>query len=122
MVRGEIWLVNLPFTGNSIQGGGIRPMIIASNTMACKYSPVIHAIPTTGQAKKRMPTHVQIPISCGLIRTSTALCEQVMLLPKDAFIKKVGYCNDYVMDKIDRSILIQFGLVTKETVNNFAYA
>lgn len=119
--RGDIWLVNLPFTGNSIQGGGIRPMIVASNSMCCKHSSVIHAIPTTGQSKKWMPTHVKISASSsGLLRDSIALCEQVMLLPKDSFQTKVGSCNDLTISKLNQALCIQFGLI--ENRNNIAYA
>ena len=110
--RGDIWLVNLPFTGNSIQGGGIRPMIIVSNSMACRYSPVIHAIPLTGQTKRWIPTHVEISANdTGLLRDSIALVEQIQLLPREMFGTKVGKCSDYIMDKLDRAIGIQFGLI-----------
>jgi len=109
--RGQIYLVNLPQTNNSIQGGGIRPVVIVSNSMACKYSPVLHVVPITSRIKRWMPTHVEITMSSGLIKTSTALVEQIQLLPKDAIIKCVGRCNDYILGRIDRAIGIQFGLV-----------
>jgi len=119
--RGDIWLVNLPFTGNSIQGGGIRPMIIASNSMACRYSPVIHAIPLTGQTKRWIPTHVEISANeSNLIKNSIALVEQIQLLPKEIFETKIGFCSDYIVDKLDRAIKIQFALI--ENKNNIAYA
>ena len=115
--RGDIWLVNLPFTGNSIQGGGIRPMIVASNSMCCKHSSVIHAIPTTGQSKKWIPTHVKISASSsGLLRDSIALCEQVMLLPKDSFQTKVGSCSDPIISKLNQALSIQFGLEYKNNI------
>jgi len=119
--RGDIWLVNLPFTGNSIQGGGIRPMIIASNNLACRYSPVIHAIPLTSQTKKWIPTHVEISVAdSGLIKNSIALVEQIQLLPKEIFETKISSCSDYIIDKLDCAIKIQFALV--ENKNNAVYA
>ena len=120
MLRGEIWLVNLPFTGNSIQGGFQRPMLIIANNKACEYSPVIHALPLTSQSKKWMPTHVEISTSSWLIKNSTALCEQTMLLSKDVFINKIGVCDDLTMRKIDQGISIQFGL--SFNTNKMAYA
>lgn len=114
--RGEIFLVDLGNKSGSIQGFK-RPMIIVSNLMACKYSPIIHAVPTTGQIKRWMPTHVEIPMSSGLLKSSIALCEQVQLLNREDFINKVGACDNYIMSKIDHSLAIQFGLVGVESKN-----
>lgn len=120
MQRGEIYLVNLGNGVGSIQSGFMRPMIIVSNSLACKYSPVIHAVPMTGQIKKWMPTHVEISASTtGLLRNSTALCEQVQLLPRDVFTSKIGCCDDYIMNKISDALKVQFQLT--ETKNNFVY-
>jgi mRNA interferase MazF len=122
--RGEIYLVDLGKGAGSIQSF-IRPMIIVANELACKHSPVIHALPTTGQLKRWMPTHVEISASSnGLLRNSTAMCEQIQLLSREIFTKSkyIGCCNDYVMEKIDQGIAVQFGLVGLETKNNIAYA
>ena len=118
--RGEIYLVNLGNGIGSIQGF-TRPMIIVANSMCCKYSPVIHAVPTTGKLKRWMPTHVEVGASTtGLLRDSIALCEQLQLLPREAFAEKIGCCDSYIMDKISDGLRIQFDLV--ETKNNIAYA
>jgi len=114
--RGEIYLVNLGSGVGSIQGGFHRPMIIVSNNKANCFSPVIHAIPLTSKTKKWMPTHVEIPTSVGLQRESTALCEQLMLLPIEQFSQKIGFCNDFIMSKVDAGIMVQFGLL--ENKNN----
>ncbi len=96
-------------------------MIIASNAMCCKYSSVIHAIPTTGRSKKWMPTHVEISAhDSGLIKNSIALCEQVMLLSKDSLQTKVGSCSDLVIDKLNQALCVQFGLA--ENKNNIVSA
>jgi len=49
--RGDIFLVNLGEGVGSIQGGFMRPMIVVANPMCCKYSSVIHAVPTTTKSK-----------------------------------------------------------------------
>jgi len=120
--RGDIFLVNLPDSKGSIQGGFMRPMIVVANPLCCKHSSVIHAVPTTGRVKKWMPTHVEILVNSnsGLLRDSTALCEQVQLLTKDMLIEKIGHCGNYIMDEIDRGLMVQFGLV--EGRNNVACA
>jgi mRNA interferase MazF len=123
--RGEIYLVDLGNKGGSIQGF-MRPMIIASNELACKYSPVLHAIPTTSQLKRWLPTHVEVSAySSGLLKDSTAMCEQIQLLPREMFSKFVGCCTDSVMKQLDRGIAVQFGLVDLvgvENKNKYVYA
>jgi len=110
--RGDICLVNLPDSGGtSLQNGFQRPMIIASNNKANQYSSVIHAIPLTTKAKRWMPTHCIIPTSTGLARESTAMCEQIMLLPKKSFSQKIAFCDDFIMSKVDAGIMVQFGLM-----------
>ena len=84
---------------------------MASNNLSLTYSPVIHAIPITSQKKKALPTHVEIPMSTGITMTSTALCEQSMLLSKDSFIKCVGMCDSRTMGNINEALKIQFDLI-----------
>jgi len=119
--RGEIWLVDLPFTGNSIQGGGIRPVVLCSNNMANLHSPILHYVPLTTRKKPSLPTHTEIDTDSGIIRKSTVLCEQVMPLPKTAFKECIGFCNEKVMDKVDFCLAVHLGLVKLVNRNNVAY-
>lgn len=112
MQRGDIWLIEFPFSQNSIQRG-IRPAILVSNNMANNHSGVLHVVPTTTKNKNKLPTHVQITKDCGLLNNSTALCEQSMLVSKEAFIKQVGVCDSYTTSKIDNALMVQFGLFNK---------
>jgi len=118
--RGDIYLVNLGEGVGSIQGGFMRPMIVVANLMCCKYSSVIHAVPTTTKSKKYIPTHVEISTNTGLRIVSVALCEQVQLLNKSMLVEKIGHCDNYIMSKISDALRIQFDL--GETKNNVAYA
>ena len=118
--RGDIYLANLGEGVGSIQGGFMRPMIVVANPMCCKYSSVIHAVPTTTKSKKYIPTHVEISTNTGLRIVSVALCEQVQLLNKSMFVEKIGHCDNYIMSKISDALRIQFDL--GETKNNVAYA
>lgn len=118
MLRGDIYLANLPKIGGSIQDG-IRPVIIFSNNYANRFSPVIHVIPMSSSTTKRsLPTHVEIPYHCGTIRSSIALCEQTMPICKDNLVKRVGRCDELTMNRIDIAISIQMGLVTSYTDKN----
>jgi len=120
--RGEIWLVDLGTKEGSIQGF-LRPIIVVSNSLCCKYSPVLHGVPTTTQLKRWMPTHIEI-LACdsGLLKNSTAMCEQIQLLPRESLIKYIGYCRNNIIKEIDKGIAIQFGLIGVENKNDFAYA
>lgn len=125
MKRGEIYLVNLPESGRSIQSK-LRPAIVISNDLANKYSPVIHVCPISSKSNKNnLPTHVELSTRCGLITISTALCEQSMLISKDVFIKKIGQCDNLTMLRIDDALKIQFGLTKQNNPVNdlqLAYA
>jgi len=119
--RGEIWLVDLPFTGNSIQGGGIRPVVLCSNNMANLHSPILHCVPLTTRKKPSLPTHLEIDIDCGIIRKSTVLCEQIMPLPKSVYKERIGFCNEKVMNKVDFCLSVHLGLFGFVKRNNIAY-
>jgi len=121
--RGDIYIVNLPDAKGSIQSKQ-RPAVIISNNLANHYSPVLHICPLTSvTSKSKLPTHITVNKSCGLIRDSIALCEQTMLVAKDVVIEdKIGVCDKETMKRIDVGIAIQFGLIEIGTKNNIAYA
>jgi mRNA interferase MazF len=111
--RGDIVIVDIPQTAGSKQYG-VRPMIVCCNLQACKYSPVITAVPVTSNLdKKKLPTHVIINEDSGLYRTSLALVEQMMPVDKSTILKTVGRCTMEQMTQIDRAIMIQNGLSTE---------
>jgi len=109
MIRGEIFIVDLPMTSSSLQSG-CRPCILISNNKANIHSPLVHVIPLTTKKKNNLPTHVEISQDCGLLVTSTALCEQSMLIPKEYIKEKVGQCDFNTLKKIEKALSIQFGL------------
>jgi len=128
LTRGDIYLATVENNvGGSVQNICQRPMIIISNQMSLLHSPVIHAIPLSSKVfKKWMPTHISVPMaSSGLLKDSVALCEQVMLLPKEVFSnKKIGSCNNMIINKLEEGLMVQFGLFNhnQNARNNVAYA
>lgn len=111
MKRGEIWLANLGHQEGSVQGG-IRPVIIISNDKNNEYSPTVNVIPITSNLNKNpLPVHVLVGVECGLLKPSIALVEQDTTIDKVKLIRKIGQCTPEVMDKINRAILIQKGLI-----------
>ena len=107
--RGEIYLVNLGNQKGSIQSGK-RPVIIISNNMNNKYSPIVNVLPITSKTKNNIPVHVRIGVESGLIKESTILAEQNIPINKDQIIKYVGKCNKYKMYEIEKALLIQNGI------------
>lgn len=118
--RGQIWIVDIPETGKCVQYGKGRPVILCTNDVANLHSPVLHAIPLTTQRKPTLPTHTEVDTNCGLYKRSTALCEQLMLIPKDYFKEYISSCDEKTMRRIDFCMAIQLGLVKlikKDTVS-----
>jgi mRNA interferase MazF len=111
MKRGEIWLANLGKREGSIQSG-IRPVIIVSNDKNNEHSPTVNVIPITSNINKNnLPVHVYIGIECGLLKPSVALVEQDTTIDKTMLIKKIGQCTYQTMERINKAILIQKGLI-----------
>jgi mRNA interferase MazF len=119
MKRGEIYLANLPvISGTSIQNG-VRPVIVVSNEQCNLHSSVINIVPITSKLNKtNVPTHVTISTECGLKMESVALCEQSMLVSKDALFRKIGECDSRTISKISMGILVQFGLLQFTFLSN----
>ena len=110
LIRGGIYIVNLPNSGGSIQSKQ-RPCVLVSNNMANFYSSVLHVCPISSQVSKaKLPTHIRMK-NCGLVRESIALCEQLMLVNKDTILNKVGHCDEETIKMISRGIAIQIGLL-----------
>lgn len=113
--RGDIYFADLgDKQGSSIQRG-LRPVLIVSNDVANRHSPVITMIPLTGrvQKKRTLPTHVFIPQSAatGLDRASVALAEQVTSIDKGELLEFKGrVTNPHIMEAVDQAIKIQLGV------------
>lgn len=106
--RGQIWTADIKGHGN-IQNG-VRPVIILSNNMCNKFSPVIKVITiTASNTKKKMPTHVEVK-GFGLEKNSIALAEQDMPINKFQLLEYVGTCDRSTMEKINVASMIQNNL------------
>ena len=119
--RGDIWVVEIPFIGGSVQYGK-KIMVICSNDIANLHSPILHGIPLTSQKKPFLPTHTEASIDCGLYKNSTFLCEQVMPLPKEAFKMYINSCDFDTMKRVDVCLGIHLGLIKLEKRNNYVSA
>jgi len=117
--RGEIYLCQLGNEGlldSEIKG--YRPVLVASNDIANKHSPVITIIPLTSSQIKNnnMPVHVKVGIEEGLRTSSLICCEQTKTVSKNRMfingsLVKICKLSNELMCKVDNALKIQFGLV-----------
>jgi|UPI0004B2FDD9 mRNA-degrading endonuclease toxin of MazEF toxin-antitoxin module len=88
--NGDIYITRLDMQPEGSLQAGIRPVIVISNDMANKFSPVVTVIPVTSKVKKKkLPTHVHLN-DCGLDGPCTAMAEQITSIDKDRLGKWIG--------------------------------
>lgn len=117
--RGEIYYADLsPVVGS--EQGGVRPVLIVQNDMGNKYSPtVIAAAITSQQDKANLPTHIPLDAkSCGLVKNSIVLLEQVRTLDKRRLKEKMGEIPPDTMQSVDSALSISFGLSPRPRRSN----
>ncbi|MGV6935942.1 type II toxin-antitoxin system PemK/MazF family toxin [Paenibacillus sp. CMM36] len=90
----DVWIADLGETGGGkshIQKGQ-RPVIVMSNNIGNKFSPVVMVVPLSAQTQKaNLPTHVLLDKDkCGFDRHSVALFEQMRVLDKKDLACKVA--------------------------------
>lgn len=97
--------------GSHIQHG-YRPVVIVSNNLANKFSPVITVVPLTSKCHKHpLITHVMLNCEC-LRTTSVALCEQVMSIDKARLVRFIGeIASETDRTAIQHSLISQLDLV-----------
>ena len=100
--RGQIYYADLsPVIGS--EPGGMRPVVIIQNDIGNTYAPtVIVACVTSVQTKKKMPTHVEIP----LIKDSIVLLEQLRTIDKRRLKNLIAEVDEETLKEIDKAINI----------------
>jgi len=111
LIRGGIYIVNLPNSGGSIQSKQ-RPCVLVSNNSCNNFSPVLHVCPLSSvTTKKKLPTHITINRgNSGLLKDSIVLCEQTIPVNKIDIMNQVAFCDEETMLRISRGIKVQFAL------------
>lgn len=103
--RGDIFYADLPVGKGHVQGG-VRPVLIISNDVGNRYSPVLIVCPLTTRDKKPLPTHTTINAQTK----STVLCEQQQCIDKEQLVSYVGTATESEMKKVDIALAISIGL------------
>ena len=105
--RGQIYYADLsPVIGS--EQGGKRPVLIVSNDIGNKYSPVVICAPITSKMDKaQMPTHVNIS---GLMKDSQVMLEQVKTIDKNRLSCFICRVDGHTMAQVDKAIKISLGV------------
>lgn len=109
--RGEIFYITFKEQVGSEQQGG-RPVIVVSNEICNKFSPIVTVVPLTTKDKKPLPTHVELNIE-GLPVYGTILCEQVQTVSHYRLGSYVGEVDESIMHKIEKALCVQLDITTK---------
>lgn len=110
--RGDIFYADLnPVIGS--EQGGIRPVLVLQNNVGNDYSPTTIVAAVTSRIRKaKLPTHVELPSSAGVLPAdSVILTEQVRTIDRSRLRQKVSALDAKLMERVDRAIEISLGLV-----------
>ena len=108
MKQGEVWLVNLdPTLGSEIKK--TRPAIIVNNNSLGKL-PLKIIVPLTDWKDRYGVAPWMIKLSPdkdnNLTKDSSVDCFQIRSVAEERLIRKIGYVNPDVMERIRKSIAI----------------
>ena len=109
--RGDLYYAELdPIVGS--EQAGFRPVLVVSNDIGNRYSPVIVVVPITSRriGKKQLPTHVEVKIPELLKNDSTALTEQIRTVDKLRLKEYIGSLPPSVMRQVDQALAISIGI------------
>ena len=108
VLRGDVYFADLGVIFGSIQSG-VRPVVVIQNDVGNKVSPTIIVVPLTSKIKRPYPFHVSLEGYKGL-RTSVALCEQIVTINKSQLLSYVRHISEGDMKRIDCALLLSLGL------------
>ena len=117
--RGDIFMVDLGDVEgrNNSLFAKVRPCCCISNKHCNSFSPILTFVclssassPEKLEKLRRLPTRVFISKEETGMLDSTAACEQIISVPRDAIIRFVSRLSDETMQKIDNAIKIQLSL------------
>jgi mRNA interferase MazF len=115
-IRGDIYFADLGDQTGSVQSSS-RPVIVIQNNLGNEYSPTTIVCPITSATKTRLPTHVYLGTSGGLIKDSLVLCEQLATINKNQLRKKIGKITDKnTLNKLNRALTISLGIVKEYNI------
>lgn len=107
MMRGDIHYIDETHKEVGSEQRAGRPAIIVSNNKGNLTSPTVEVVYLTTAPKHDLSTHVKIS---GLLRPSTALCEQITSVSVERIGKYAGTCSDVEMEMINIALMESLAL------------
>lgn len=110
--RGKVYLADLsPVYGHEL--GGVRPVIVMSNEVNNRYSPVVTVIPVTAQINKaKLPTHVELGFLANTGKESVALADQVRTIDRGRLKELISEVDKETIKKINDALMIHMELIS----------
>lgn len=106
--KGSVVIAELPDNGRYVQKGK-RHCVVVSNDIGNELAGVIIVIPFTASEKKPLPTHVNVEHEL-LYRKNTALCEQIITIPKTNVEEIICQLDKVFVKRINDAIKISLGM------------
>lgn len=109
--RGEIYLANLNDAYGSEQAR-VRPVLVIQNNLGNKHSPttIVACLTSKVNSKAHLPTHYLIRYNKDLKYQSIVMLEQIKVIDKSRFIKRITKLDKRQMARIDYQIKTSLAL------------
>lgn len=108
MRRGQVWWWNCPSHNRDHIQRGRRPVIIVSNDVCNKVSPVVTVVPMTASAKRYYPQQAPLVLTRGM---SVAIADQLTSVPKSELTDYECTLNPLQVEQVERAVAVQLGFV-----------
>ena len=111
--RGDIYYAYLnPVVGS--EQGDCRPVLVVQNDVGNEHSPTVIVTPLTRNLRKNpLPTHVMLPMSCGLDKDSLVLAEQIRTIDRSRLSNYIGHIDRETQNAVDNALAVCIGLERK---------
>lgn len=110
MKRGEVWIADFG-VGFGHEQAGRRPVLIISNDVGNKFSPVVTVAAMTTANKRYAATQVPIEARQGLKKDSKVLLEQTRTIDKKKLHTLIARISDEQMQQVNLAIRVAFDLI-----------
>ena len=108
ILRFDIWMVDLG-DGLGSEQRGRTPCVVIQNNIGNRHSNTTVVIPMTSRDSGFHKTHVLIENT--LHKPSYVMCEQIRVVDKSRFIKKIGFIKENDKKRIESVAKVQLGMV-----------